>query len=248
LRSYGWNPYQIKVIIKFFESFVMIEIKNLAKNVLLPNKENLCILEEINLTLPNNKTIAIVGQSGSGKSTLLSLIAGLEKPSQGEILFFGEKITSYSEEQLSIFRSKNIGFIFQSFHLLPHFNALTNVSIAAKIAGIENSKEKAREELKNVGLEQRINHFPSSLSGGESQRVAIARALVTQPKFILCDEPTGSLDPQNAQNIFSLLLNANKNKKTGIVIVTHDFNLANECSIVIELHNGKIKNIRENLL
>ena len=218
----------------------MIRLKNLTQDFLLPGGEKLRVLHDVNLSLPAAKTIAIVGQSGSGKSTLMSLMAGLERPTQGEIEVMGTRVDLLNEEKCSEFRAKNLGFVFQNFQLLAHFTALSNVALACRLAGIDGAKEKAEQELRKVGLSERMGHFPSRLSGGECQRVAIARALVTKPKLLLCDEPTGSLDPENAEVVFQMLLHAKETHNTTVLIVTHDTDLASKCDVQVELSKGRV--------
>jgi putative ABC transport system ATP-binding protein len=224
----------------------MIRVTNLTKEYLLKNGEQLRVLENVSLTLPSEKSIAIVGQSGSGKSTLLSLLAGLDTPSKGNVEIFGSNLGSMTENQLSQFRSQNIGIVFQNFQLLKHFSALSNVTLAAELAGIPNPVNSAKKELDQVGLAGRYKHLPTHLSGGECQRVAIARAVVAQPKLLLCDEPTGSLDTHTAKQILDVLWAQKKIHKTTLVIVTHDTTIAQQCEIVVQVHQGKIVQIQEN--
>jgi putative ABC transport system ATP-binding protein len=218
----------------------MIKVQNLNQDFLLPGGKTLRVLHDLNLTLPSSKTIAIVGQSGSGKTTLLSLLAGLEAPTQGTVEVFGTRVDGLDEEGCSLFRARNIGIVFQNFQLLSHFSALANVALACKLSGMAGGLKLAQEELMRVGLGERLEHFPSRLSGGESQRVAVARALVTRPKLLLCDEPTGSLDPENAEAIISILLNAKETHNTTVLIVTHDMELAKRCDVQVTLSKGRV--------
>jgi len=208
----------------------MISLEAVGKDFLLPQAATLTILDDVTLTLPEKRSSAIVGRSGSGKSTLLSLLSGLERPTRGRIIVDGTNITSLSEAALSDFRATRVGIVFQSFHLLGHFTALANVLLAAELAGVSSPLARAREALAEVGLGDRMNHHPTRLSGGEQQRVAIARALVSRPRILLCDEPTGNLDPENAERVFSLLTSLCATHGTTLVLITHDVSLAAACS------------------
>lgn len=223
----------------------MIRISNLTKEFLLTNGQNLRVLDDINLTLPSNKSVAIVGQSGSGKSTLLSLLTGLDAATTGNIELDGTLITKLNETELSRYRAQNIGIVFQNFQLMKHFSALSNISLAAQLADVANPNQRALEELKNVGLEDRASHKPGQLSGGECQRIAIARAMVANPKFLFCDEPTGNLDQNTAAKIVDLLWTMKDKYKSNLIIVTHDPSFAQKCDIVVTLSKGKVTNIEE---
>lgn len=218
----------------------MILIENLTHEVDLANNQKLRVLHDINLSLSQVKSLAIVGQSGSGKSTLLSLMAGLEKPTRGKISLLNQSIDSMDEEQCASFRAQNLGFVFQNFQLLNHFSALTNVALAAQLHGNPHAMAAAKEHLAAVGLGNRLTHTPQKLSGGECQRVAIARALVNQPKLIFCDEPTGSLDPETAEVVFTLLMKAAQERGAVVVLVTHDLLLASRCEKQIRLSKGSL--------
>ena len=203
------------------------------------------ILNSVNFSLFEEETVALVGPSGSGKSSLLMLLGGLEDSESGSIIVNGSEITKLSEDQLTNLRKNTIGIIFQSFHLIPTITALDNVSIPLELAGYLNVKNRAIEILNEVGLEKRLNHFPSQLSGGEQQRVAIARALAIKPKIILADEPTGNLDQNTGLKIIDLLFSLNKKNKSSLVIVTHSTELAKKCQRQVKLENGKtIESIR----
>jgi putative ABC transport system ATP-binding protein len=184
--------------------------------------------------------VAIVGKSGSGKTSLIMLIAGLERPNSGKIIFEGEDISQHSEDRLADIRKRKIGIVFQSFYLIPNYTALENVSLVLEINKVADAKKKSMELLEQLGLKDRINHFPSQLSGGEQQRVAIARSIVLNPKLILADEPSGNLDSENSKLIMSLLFKYCKQNGSSLVLVTHDQMLAKECDRIIEIKDGKI--------
>lgn len=220
----------------------MIRVHEVSKSFVSPQGASLSVLKKVSFSIGAGEAVAIQGPSGSGKSTLLSLLAGLDVPSSGGIEIDGEAIHRKSELELSAFRSRKLGFVFQSFQLLQNFSALQNVVIAAEIAGVKLPKKAAHEALERVGLGSRLKHLPTELSGGESQRVAIARAIVTEPKVILADEPTGSLDPDNAQKVFDLLLELNRERNSTLVLVTHDEGLARQLGRGIRLSRGEMVN------
>ena len=184
--------------------------------------------------------VAIVGPSGSGKSTLLGLLAGLDKATSGSIQLNGQEITSWPEFQLAHFRRQNIGYIFQSSHLIPTLTALENVALPLELNGDSSANIQAEYLLKAVGLQNRHNHYPSQLSGGEQQRVAVARAFSCRPPILLADEPTGNLDSTTGQTIIDLLLTLNRNQGSTLVLVTHDSTLAEQAERIITLHDGMI--------
>lgn len=217
----------------------MIEIKNVTKTV-RSGADDLTILAEVSLEIPDGQFVAITGASGSGKSTLLGLIAGLDAPSSGEILIDGQSITAMNEDGLANLRSDKLGFIFQSFHLIPSLTAFENILIPLEIRGDKNAKERATQLLEEVDLTNRGHHYPNELSGGEQQRVAIARAFANNPKILLADEPTGNLDSRNGQHIFELMTALHDNKKTTLILVTHDQELAEKAERQIRLRDGKI--------
>ena len=192
------------------------------------------------MKINSNESVAIVGKSGSGKTSLIMLIAGLERPNSGKIIFEGEDISQYSEDRLADIRKRKIGIVFQSFYLIPNYTALENVSLVLEINKVADAKKKSMELLEQLGLKDRINHFPSQLSGGEQQRVAIARSIVLNPKLILADEPSGNLDSENSKLIMSLLFKYCKQNGSSLVLVTHDQMLAKECDRIIEIKDGKI--------
>lgn len=220
---------------------VLIEVSNLKKSYKVTKANKLSVLKGISLNIYKEEIAAIIGKSGAGKSTLLHILGTLDKPDAGKVFFQGKNIFALKEKQISEFRNKQIGFIFQFHHLLPEFTALENVMIAAMISG-EPDKAKAEKLLTEVGLKERINHKPSELSGGEAQRVAIARALINSPTLILADEPTGNLDTENANSVIDLIFNLREKYKTTFVIVTHNEDFANGCDTIIHLQDGKVLN------
>ncbi|MFQ3675040.1 MAG: ABC transporter ATP-binding protein [Endomicrobiia bacterium] len=216
-----------------------IELKNVTK---LYNRgiEEIHAVDKINLSITKGDFLSIVGPSGSGKTTLLNIIGCLDHPTGGEVIINGQEVSKMNENNLIKIRRKTIGFVFQQFFLIPTLTALENVEIPGLFANNKQRIKKAEELLNLFGLEKRKNHFPSQLSGGEMQRVAIARALINSPQILLADEPTGNLDSKNAQEVFSLFSQLNKNGLT-IVIVTHNIELAKMTNKIVELNDGKIK-------
>lgn len=200
------------------------------------------ILTGVNLEIKSAETLAIIGASGSGKSTLLGLLAGLDQASSGKISINGSELGLLDEDGRAELRSAMVGFIFQSFQLLPGLTALENVMLPLELQSSAKARPQALNLLKRVGLENRLNHYPRQLSGGEQQRVAIARAFVTQPGLVFADEPTGNLDKQTGQQIIELLFEINKEQHTTLVIVTHDETLANRCQRRLKLENGTLAN------
>jgi putative ABC transport system ATP-binding protein len=200
------------------------------------------VLQDLNFSLSSSETVAIVGQSGSGKSTLLSLLAGLDQPSSGEIILRGNDITRMSEKVLAQYRSRNIGIVFQQFHLMNQLTALENISLPLEIAGVPvgESNKRSTEILGQVGLTNRGNHYPHQLSGGEKQRVALARALVIDPPILLADEPSGSLDQKTGDQVMKLLFDLIQQKKHSLILVTHNESLARQCSRLLHLQDGKL--------
>jgi lipoprotein-releasing system ATP-binding protein len=205
--------------------------------------ENLEILRGIDLTLTLGEMIAVIGQSGSGKSTLLHILGGLDRPSNGSVFFGDENIFQYGAVELARFRRHSIGFIFQFHNLLPEFTALENVLMPRMIAGESVDEKWGAELLSRVGLEERMNHRPGELSGGEQQRVAIARALVNQPKLILADEPTGNLDNATAEKVFELFREVQREKKLTSLLATHNVKIASRCDRVLLLENGLLSDV-----
>ena len=205
------------------------------------NGQNLTeVIKGISFAINQNERLAIVGKSGSGKTSLLMLMAGLEKPTSGSIKFQEKEITSYTEDQLTDFRKQNIGIVFQSFYLIPSYTALENVALSLEINFRKNAFIQAEEILTDLGLKDRLHHFPSQLSGGEQQRVAIARAIINKPELILADEPTGNLDEENSQIIADLLFNVSQKYQKSPCLVTHDLELAKKCDRLMKIDNGTI--------
>ena len=205
------------------------------------NGQNLTeVIKGISFAIYQNERLAIVGKSGSGKTSLLMLMAGLEKPTSGSIQFQNEELTSYTEDQLTDFRKQNIGIVFQSFYLIPSYTALENVALSLEINFQKNALIQAEEILTDLGLKDRLYHFPSQLSGGEQQRVAIARAIINKPELILADEPTGNLDEENSQIIADLLFNVSQKFQKSLCLVTHDLELAKKCDRLMKIDNGTI--------
>ena len=217
----------------------MIQLKNITKTV-RSGADDLTILDDVSLEIPDGEFVAITGASGSGKSTLLGLIAGLDAPTSGEILIDGEQITAMSEDALARLRSEKIGFIFQSFHLIPSLTAYENILVPMEISGFKNARETADKLLADVALTNRGHHYPSELSGGEQQRIAIARAFANRPKILLADEPTGNLDSRNGQHIFALMTELHDQSNATLVLVTHDQELANRAHRQIRLRDGRV--------
>ena len=198
------------------------------------------ILRNVSLTIDPGETVALVGPSGSGKSTLLMTMAGLERVDRGSVRVAGTDLAGLNEDGLARFRGQNVGIIFQSFHLIPNMTALENVAVPLELAGRRDAFARAEEELRLVGLGQRMNHYPSALSGGEQQRVAIARALVARPAILFADEPTGNLDETTGREIADLLFRTCAERGTTLVLVTHDNALAHRCDRLIRIHSGVI--------
>lgn len=217
----------------------MITIDQVTKTV-RSGTEDLTILSDVSLEIPGGQFVALTGASGSGKSTLLGLLAGLDSPTSGTINIDGDEITTMSEDGLADLRSSKIGFIFQSFHLIPSLTAFENVLIPLEIRGTAGAKERANELLNEVGLTNRGHHYPSELSGGEQQRVAIARAFANEPKILLADEPTGNLDSKNGHHIFELMTDLHKQNAVTLVLVTHDQELARLAQRQVVLRDGQV--------
>ncbi|MDM7922141.1 MAG: ABC transporter ATP-binding protein [Pyrinomonadaceae bacterium] len=217
----------------------MITLRNVTKTV-RSGTEDLTILSDVSLEIPEGQFVALTGASGSGKSTLLGLLAGLDSPSSGSINVDGDEITTMSEDGLAELRSEKIGFIFQSFHLIPSLTAKENILIPMEIRGDRDAGERAEELLREVDLSNRGHHYPSELSGGEQQRIAIARAFSNRPKILLADEPTGNLDSKNGQHIFDLMTELHRQNKVTLVLVTHDNALAARAQRQIVLKDGRV--------
>lgn len=223
----------------------IVKVQGLYKEVASLNPLNptpLVILHKVDFMIHPGETVAIVGPSGSGKSTLLGLVAGLDTPSGGQVWLDGKKLSAFSEDERAQLRAEKLGFVFQSFQLLPSLTALENVMLPLEILDRKNARELSLSVLERVGLNERISHYPNQLSGGEQQRVAIARAFAPQPKILLADEPTGNLDTSTGQRIIDLLFELNKEKGTTLVLVTHDQALAGRCDRMLQLEGGRLIN------
>lgn len=213
--------------------------EQVTKQVSSPEGD-LTILADISFRIAAGDSVAIIGESGAGKSTLLALLAGLDLPTRGSIWLDGKRLTDLDEDGRAAVRASSVGFIFQSFHLVPSLNALENVMLPLELAGVANPKTKAHEILREVGLTPRARHYPSQLSGGEKQRVAIARAFATQPAVLFADEPTGNLDSRTGLRVMQLMFDLNKNSSTTLVLVTHDRSLAERCDREMILESGRL--------
>lgn len=218
---------------------VAIEVENLTKRVADVTGE-LTILQDINFTLHAGGTLAITGASGSGKSTLLGMLAGLDKPTSGRVRLNGVDIFSLDEDGRAELRKRKLGFVFQSFQLLAHLNALENVMLPLELRNDPDAKDKAQAMLGRVGLGSRLSHYPKYLSGGEQQRVALARAFVTEPPLLFADEPTGSLDAKTGEAIIQLMFEMNRERNSTLVLVTHDPSMAAMCRHSIALVAGRL--------
>ena len=217
----------------------LIELENI--HVDLKNSfETINVLKGINLKIFKNESVGIIGESGAGKSTLIMCIAGLELISKGKILFNNLPIHNLKEDDLALYRSKNIGVIFQSFNLLPSMTALENVNLPIEISGNFKNNKMAMELLTAVGLKNRIFHYPHQLSGGEQQRVAIARSLISNPEILIADEPTGNLDKKNSEDVIKLIFQLKKDFGSTLILVTHDTSVAKLCDRIIKIDNGLI--------
>jgi putative ABC transport system ATP-binding protein len=219
----------------------IIQVRALSKKVNTLAGE-LPILSDISFNVKPGESVAIVGASGSGKSTLLGLLAGLDATNEGEIYLDSEPLHDLDEEQRAALRAKSIGFVFQSFMLVQSLTAIENVMLPAELAGHKDAKQQAMDLLSKVGLEHRLDHYPSQLSGGEQQRVAIARAFVGSPKILFADEPSANLDTKNGQLIESLLFELNQEKGTTLLLVTHDEHLAERCNRILHIDGGNLIN------
>jgi putative ABC transport system ATP-binding protein len=218
-----------------------ISVVRLGKTV-FANDDSLSILHDISFNIEAGESVAIIGASGSGKSTLLSLLAGLDTPTDGEVCLMGQSLNALDEDGRAKLRSLHTGFVFQSFQLLPHLNALENVMLPAEISGFDlvNARIQALYWLDKVGLSHRLQHFPKTLSGGEQQRVALARAFMIKPAILFADEPTGSLDEASGSRVIELLFELNRECNSTLVLVTHDPALAAQCIRQLQLHAGRL--------
>lgn len=209
------------------------------------SEASLTILDDLNLAVQHGERVAIVGRSGSGKSTLLGLLAGLDSPSSGKVLIDGTETSRLDEDGRAAVRGRKMGFVFQSFQLLPSLTALENVMLPLQLAGREDARSQAEAALSRVGLEQRLSHYPKQLSGGEQQRVAIARAFAPRPAILFADEPTGNLDADTGQQIIDLLFSLNEEAGTTLILVTHDNALAARCQRRLLLNHGRLTDAAE---
>ena len=217
----------------------MIRVANLTMQ-LRGGGQAVSILKDVSFVVPPGQIVSIVGPSGSGKSTLLGLLAGLDIPTSGSIQLDGREITTWTESQLADFRRQHIGYVFQSFHLIPTLTALENVALPLELNGASSANVRAGELLEAVGLQDRRGHYPAQLSGGEQQRVAVARAFSCRPRILLADEPTGNLDSATGQRMIDLLLALHREYGSTFVLVTHDATLADQTERIITLHDGMI--------
>ena len=217
----------------------MLKVEHIS-NVYQSGDRQLQVLHNINFEVPDGQVCAIVGPSGSGKTTLLGLCAGLDHPTEGEISIAGRSLKNKSEDELAAIRNELVGFVFQSFQLIPTLTALENVMVPMELRGARNVSSEAKELLQKVGLGDRMHHYPTQLSGGEQQRVAIARAFINKPVLLFADEPTGNLDTDTSESIEQLLFDLNKDAGTTLVLVTHDLELAAKTHRIIRLRNGHV--------
>jgi putative ABC transport system ATP-binding protein len=219
----------------------VLQAENLSKTYSSGDRK-LTVLEGVSFSAEQGTTLSIIGPSGSGKTTLLGLCAGLDVPTSGVISLMGFRLNAMSEDDRAYIRNQYVGFVFQNFQLLPTLTALENVMVPLELRGEKHVEPKAKELLVRVGLEDRLHHFPSQLSGGEQQRVAMARAFITSPKILFADEPTGNLDEENAQHITELLFGMNREEKTTLVLVTHNLELAQRTERILRMKGGRIVN------
>ena len=217
----------------------VIEARNLTKTYTIGERE-ICVLDNVSLSVAAGEFLVVEGNSGSGKTTLLSLLSGLDKPSSGRVLLEEKDITDTSEDDLAPLRNEIIGFVFQSFHLVPSLTALENVMFPAELKGDPRAREKAADLLERVGMQKRSTNYPHQLSGGEMQRVAMCRAVINNPKIIFADEPTGNLDSENGKAVLELLLEFQKERQTTLVLVTHSAEIAKIADRMIVLKDGRV--------
>jgi putative ABC transport system ATP-binding protein len=224
-------------------SMTVLKAEGLTKEVSSPDGK-LTILDDVSLTIRAGESVAIVGASGAGKSTLLALLAGLDEPTGGRVWLNGAELSALDEDGRAAVRARSVGFVFQSFHLIPSLTAVENVMLPLELANAGDARTAARATLERVGLAARAQHYPRQLSGGEQQRVAIARAFVTRPAVLFADEPTGNLDAITGARIIGLLFDLNRASGTTLVLVTHDRNIADRCQRIIELDAGRVLTAR----
>ena len=217
----------------------VLAARNVSKEVSSP-EGSLTILSNVSFEIDKGDSVAVVGASGAGKSTLLALLAGLDLPTEGDIWLNGVNLTNLDEDGRAELRAASVGFVFQSFHLVPSLNALENVMLPLELAGIDSPRQKALDILQQVGLGERWSHYPAQLSGGEKQRVAIARAFATEPAVLFADEPTGNLDSRTGEHVIDLMFELNRDSSTTLVLVTHDKPLAARCDRIISLDGGRL--------
>ena len=217
----------------------VLRAQQLSKEVSSP-EGTLTILDDVSFTIDAGATVAVVGPSGAGKSTLLALLAGLDLPTRGHVELSGTNLSSLDEDGRARVRADNVGFVFQSFHLVPSLNALENVMLPLELGGHDDARMAARDLIDKVGLAGRWSHYPAQLSGGEKQRVAIARAFATEPAVLFADEPTGNLDSRTGETIMELMFELNRSSSTTLVLVTHDNDLADRCERVLALDAGRL--------
>lgn len=218
----------------------IIKAMSLTK-IVSTNQEQLTILTDVNLDINDGESVAIVGASGAGKSTLMTLLAGLDTPTSGEISLLGQPVSELDEEKRAAIRAQSIGFVFQSFMLIPSLTAIENVTLPCLLKGDKEDRQRAELLLASVGLSHRMDHLPSQLSGGEQQRVALARAFMIQPKVLFADEPTGNLDQKTAATVIDILFELNHHHNTTLVMVTHDVSLAERCDRVLHMTAGRME-------
>tara|TARA_R110002096_G_scaffold29497_3_gene88727 strand:- start:2962 stop:3669 length:708 start_codon:yes stop_codon:yes gene_type:complete len=217
----------------------VLEAHSLSKQVSSP-EGTLTILSGVSFTIAAGESVAVVGPSGAGKSTLLALLAGLDLPTSGHVVLNGANLSQLDEDGRASLRAESVGFVFQSFHLVPSLNALENVMLPLELAGQRDARNAARQIIEKVGLGERWSHYPAQLSGGEKQRVAIARAFATEPAVLFADEPTGNLDSRTGENIMELMFELNRDSSTTLILVTHDQKLAERCDRILSLDVGKL--------
>jgi len=217
----------------------VLRAHELSKQVSSP-EGSLTILSDVSFVVSAGESVAVVGPSGAGKSTLLALLAGLDGPTSGHVTLNNSNLSELDEDGRAMLRAESVGFVFQSFHLVPSLNALENVMLPLELAGHGDARKAAREIIEKVGLKERWSHYPAQLSGGEKQRVAIARAFATEPAVLFADEPTGNLDSRTGANIMELMFELNRNSSTTLILVTHDQGLAERCDRILSLDSGKL--------
>jgi len=221
------------------ESAMVLEAHGISKQVSSP-EGHLTILSEVSFSIRSGESVAVVGPSGAGKSTLLALLAGLDLPTEGHVVLNGHNLSELDEDGRARVRAESVGFVFQSFHLVPSLNALENVMLPLELAGVADARAASHSIIEQVGLEDRWRHYPAQLSGGEKQRVAIARAFATEPAVLFADEPTGNLDSRTGSNIMELMFELNRNFSTNLVLVTHDLSIAERCGRMLSLDAGML--------